>query len=109
MAAAHALDVLLHAVGDPRRRAVFERVSRSRGISVSDLTAGSGVTQGAISQHLKVLKDAGLVVGEAKGRHVYYRAEPQALTPLVDWLGHYELFWRDRMVELRKLLSEIEG
>lgn len=103
------LDTLLHAVGDPRRRAVFEQVSRSHGISVSDLTAGSGITQGAISQHLKVLKEAGLVVGEPKGRHVFYRAKPGALAPLVHWLGHYELFWRDRMSDLRALLEEIDG
>lgn len=75
---------------------------------MADLTAGSGVTQGAISQHLKILKDAGLVTGEAKGRQVFYRAQPRALAPLVDWLGHYELFWRDRMVELRALLAEME-
>lgn len=99
----------MHAVADTRRRALFERVARSTSLSVADLTAGSGVTQGAVSQHLKVLRDAGLVHGERRGRQVLYSANPAALAPLTDWLGHYEEFWRDRLARLRTLVAEIEG
>lgn len=99
---------VMRALADPTRRAVFERVAKSREISVADLTRGSGVTQGAISQHLKSLKQAGLVAERAEGRKVFYRAAPQGLGPLVAWMDHYGVFWRERFENLRTLLKEID-
>jgi DNA-binding transcriptional ArsR family regulator len=66
------------------------------------------VTQGAISQHLKSLKLAGLVVERPEGRNVYYRAQPEGLAPLADWMDHYAKFWRERLDNLRTLLAEID-
>ena len=71
---------------------MFERVCGADEITVVELTRGSGVTQGAISQHLKSLKLAGLVVERPQGRNVYYRASPNGLAPLFDWLRHYGRF-----------------
>ena len=85
-----------------------ERIVGSDEITVVELTRGSGVTQGAISQHLKSLKQAGLVAERPEGRNVYYRAEPQGLAPLVDWMSHYAVFWRERFANLRTLLKEID-
>ncbi len=102
------IDDVMRALADPTRRAVFERIVRSNEISVVELTRGSGVTQGAISQHLKSLKQAGLVAERPKGRNVYYRAQPEGLTPLVDWMSHYGVFWRERFANLRTLLKEID-
>jgi DNA-binding transcriptional ArsR family regulator len=99
---------VMRALADPTRRAVFERISRAEEITVAELTRGSGVTQGAISQHLKSLRQAGLVVERPEGRNVYYRAEPNGLAPLVDWMSHYGTFWRDRFADLRALLKEID-
>jgi len=103
-----AIDTVLRTLADPTRRAVFERVVKSDEITVVELTRGSGVTQGAISQHLRSLRLAGLVAERPEGRKVYYRAEPEGLTPLVDWMSHYGLFWRDRFTDLRTLLQEID-
>ena len=61
------IDIIMRSLSDPTRRAVFERVVRSDEITVVELTRGSGVTQGAISQHLKSLKQAGLVAERARG------------------------------------------
>lgn len=108
MIEAAAIDVVMRALADPTRRAVFERVSRAEEISVIELTRGSGVTQGAISQHLKSLKQAGLVAERAQGRHVFYRAEPQGLAPLADWMSHFGVFWHERFANLRNLLKEID-
>mgnify|MGYP000275851101 CR=1 FL=1 len=55
-----------------------------------------------------VLKQAGLVAERAQGRNVYYRARPEGLEPLADWMGHYGAFWRDRFADLRALLEEID-
>jgi DNA-binding transcriptional ArsR family regulator len=98
---------VMRALADPTRRSVFERIVRSDEITVAELTRGSGVTQGAISQHLKALKRAGLVAERPAGRNVHYRAEPQGLAPLVDWMSHYGVFWRERFADLRTLLKEI--
>jgi len=108
MIEAAAINAVMRALADPTRRAVFEQVVRSDEITVVELTRGSGVTQGAVSQHLKSLKQAGLVAERPEGRNVYYRAEPQGLAPLVDWMSHYSVFWRDRFANLRKLLKEID-
>ena len=103
-----AIDAVMQALAVPTRRAVLERIVRSGEITVAALTLGSGVTQGAISQHLKSLKQAGLVAERAQGRNVYYRARPEGLAPLADWMSHYGTFWRDRFADLRALLKEIE-
>ena len=108
MTEAAGIDAVMRTLADPTRRTVFERVVRSDEISVVELTRGSGVTQGAISQHLKSLKQAGLVAERREGRHVFYRATPEGLGPLVDWMSHYGVFWRERFADLRALLEEID-
>ena len=108
MTKAASINAVMRALADPTRRAVFERIVRSDEINVVDLTRGSGVTQGAISQHLRSLKLAGLVAERPLGRNVYYRAEPRGLAPLVDWMALYGIFWRERFVNLRTLLKEID-
>ena len=108
MPEAAALNTVMRALADPTRRAVYERIVGSDEITVAELTRGSGVTQGAVSQHLKSLKQAGLVVERPEGRNVYYRAQPGGLGPLVDWMSHYGVFWRERFADLRNLLKEID-
>lgn len=102
------INAIMRALADPTRRAVFERVVSSNEITVVELTRGSGVTQGAISQHLKSLKQAGLVTERPEGRNVYYRAQPDGLAPLAGWMSHYGVFWHERLANLRTLLKEID-
>jgi DNA-binding transcriptional ArsR family regulator len=108
MIEATAVDTVLRTLADPTRRAVFERITQSGEISVVELTRGSGVTQSAISQHLRLLKQAGLIADRAQGRNVFYRSEPKGLAPLFDWMSHYDVFWRKRFANLRTLLKEID-
>src|SRR5215468_2716260 len=102
------IDAVMQALAVPTRRSVFERIVRAGEITVVELTLGSGVTQGAISQHLKSLKQAGLVIERPEGRKVFYRVEPEGLAPLFDWMSHYGVFWRERFANLRSLLKEID-
>src|SRR5580765_7445662 len=102
------INTVMRTLADPTRRAVYERIVKSDEITVAELTRGSGVTQGAISQHLKSLKLAGLVAERPEGRKVYYRAQPEGLKPLVDWMSHYGGFWRESFANLRTLLKEID-
>jgi len=102
------INAVMRTLADPTRRAVYERIVKSDEITVVDLTRGSGVTQGAISQHLKSLKQAGLVAERPEGRKVYYRAQPEGLAPLADWMNHYSAFWRERLDNLGNYLKEID-
>src|ERR1700737_254077 len=93
MTEAAPINAVMRTLADPTRRAVFERIVSSQEITVVELTRGSGVTQGAISQHLKSLKQAGLVAERPEGRNVYYRAEPEGLAPRATW---FVKFFRTR-------------
>lgn len=73
--------------------------------NVRALTDQAGISQAAVSRHLSVLKQAGLVVDRPSGRTVHYRAAPQGLAPLIDWIGVYGAFWRERLDRLETLLE----
>jgi DNA-binding transcriptional ArsR family regulator len=100
-----AADEIFRALADPTRRAIFERLTREGEQTVRALTGPAGVSQPAVSKHLGVLKLAGLVRDRRAGRETHYSAQPQGLTPLVDWLGLYGAFWRERFDRLEGLLN----
>jgi DNA-binding transcriptional ArsR family regulator len=98
---------LFRALADPTRRAVFEKLA-GREMNVSELKAGFEVSQPAISQHLAVLRQAGLVTERREGRNAHYRAVPQALAPLADWVERYRGFWPERIEKLKSVLKEMD-
>jgi DNA-binding transcriptional ArsR family regulator len=98
---------LFSALAVPTRRAIFERLARDGEQTVRVLTGHSGVSQPAVSKHLAVLKLAGLVLDRRDGRRTHYSAQPQGLTPLLDWIGVYGAFWRDRFDRLETLLNRM--
>jgi DNA-binding transcriptional ArsR family regulator len=101
-------DTLFTALADPTRRALFERLSRAGELTVRALTEPSGVSQPAVSKHLGVLKQAGLVHDRKDGRQTHYSARPQALEGLVDWMALYGAFWRDRFDRLEDTLNRMD-
>lgn len=90
--------ILLQTLVDPTRRGLFEQLVRHGEHTVHALTALAGVSQPAVSKHLRLLKSAGLIIDRRDGRQTYYRALPQALLPLVEWMA---LFTRDTSSDLR--------
>jgi len=103
-----ASDTLFTALADPTRRALFERLAQGGEQTVWMLTAPSGVSQPAVSKHLGVLKSAGLVVDRREGRQTHYSARPEALRPLIDWIGHYSAFWGTKFDALEDLLKRMD-
>jgi DNA-binding transcriptional ArsR family regulator len=99
---------VFRALADPTRRAIFEELSRQNEQTVHALTLYAGVSQPAVSKHLSVLKRAKLVRHRREGRETHYRAQPDALAPMVDWLNHYGAFWRGRFDQLENLLQRME-
>jgi DNA-binding transcriptional ArsR family regulator len=95
------------ALADDSRRAIFESLTRGEA-AVKDLTARFDISQPAISQHLALLKEAGLVTSRRDGRLVFYRVEPDGIKPLIDWLAHYRMFWAAHIDRLEQLLEDMD-
>ena len=105
---AAATNRIFQALGDPTRRAIFERLSRRGEAAVKDLAAGFSVSQPAVSQHLAALRSAGLVESRRTGRNSFYRVRRAGLRPLVSWIDRYEIFWRERLAHINEVLEELE-
>jgi DNA-binding transcriptional ArsR family regulator len=101
-------DKLFRALADSTRRGVFERLCLKGEQTVGALTAPAGVSQPAISKHLVVLKEAGLVRDRHEGRQTYYSAQLGALAPLLDWASQMTGFWENRFDQLEDLLKRMD-
>jgi DNA-binding transcriptional ArsR family regulator len=101
-------DLLFKTLGDPTRRALFERLCRQGEQTVGALTAQAGVSQPAVSKHLAMLKQAGLVLDRHEGRQTHYSARRDALAPLVDWTSQMVGFWESRFDDLEDLLKRMD-
>ena len=95
------------ALGDPSRRAIFDALAGGEA-AVRDLTARFDISQPAVSQHLAVLRDAGLVESRREGRLVYYRVDPRGVQPIVDWLAWHQSLWTKSVRRLEDLLDRME-
>lgn len=101
-------DLLFKTLGDPTRRAIFERLCREGEQTVGALTLQAGVSQPAVSKHLGVLKQAGLVRDRQDGRQTHYSAQLAALSPLVDWTNQMAGYWETRFDSLENLLKRMD-
>lgn len=101
-------DVLFRTLADPTRRALFERLCREGEQTVVALTTRAGVSQPAVSKHLAVLKQAGLVRDRREGRETRYNAQLAALAPLIDWTKQMTGFWENRFDQLEDLLKRMD-
>lgn len=106
--AAVASDLIFKTLGDPTRRAIFERLCREGEMTVRKITEPTGVSQPAVSKHLSALKLAGLVKDRRQGRETHYSAQPQALAPLMDWASQMTTFWEGRIDKLEDLLNRMD-
>jgi len=98
------LDVF-HAVADPHRRQILDLL-RTGEKPVGELVTHFAITFPGISQHLKILKNAGLVTARKEGRFHYYRANPGPLQDIHEWVAQYEKFWKGRLKQLGQYLGE---
>ncbi len=97
-------DVFL-AVADPTRRAILDLL-REGEQSVSALTGRFPVTLSAVSQHIRVLREAGLVAARKQGRERVYRLNAVPLRDVYAWAGRYEAFWDEKLGALARYLDE---
>jgi DNA-binding transcriptional ArsR family regulator len=99
------MDELLTILADPIRREIIELLGEHER-SAGELVAVFTVSQPAISRHLRVLREAGLVRVRGEGQRRIYRLDPAPLATLDDWLGRYRHFWSARLDALEDRLAE---
>jgi DNA-binding transcriptional ArsR family regulator len=98
---------VFRALADPTRRTLLDRLAAAE-LNATELRDGLGISQPAVSQHIAVLREAGLIAEAREGRHVRYRIDPQGLEPLVAWFDRYKAFWPTRVGRLKTLLKEMD-
>ncbi len=92
MAAAKTADVYT-AIADGTRRSLLLRLAREGERSVSDLLEPLAMSQPAVSKHLRVLRQAGLVRSRQDGRTRLYRVDARKLREVFDWVSHFDIYW----------------
>lgn len=98
---------IFRALADPTRRTIFEKLAAGS-MNASALREGMAISQPAMSQHLSVLRGAGLVREERQGRFVRYEVEPEGLAQIARWLARYRAYWPARIEALKDLLRDMD-
>ncbi|MBE9107143.1 helix-turn-helix transcriptional regulator [Nostoc cf. edaphicum LEGE 07299] len=93
------------AIADPTRRALLDLL-RSGEQPVKELAQPFAMSLPAISQHLQILCEAGLVQMRKAGRQRFYRLNPEPLKHISEWIAHYEQFWQEKLDALGNYLEE---
>ncbi|MFP5109698.1 ArsR/SmtB family transcription factor [Neobacillus sp. C211] len=100
MAASSAKHDVFQAIADPTRRKLLKLLSKEE-MPVTAISEHFPISRTAVSKHLRVLADAGLVKERKAGRETRYKLEPEPLNELKDWLQYFELFWENKLSALR--------
>jgi DNA-binding transcriptional ArsR family regulator len=102
------LDRAFGALSDPTRRAILARLAEGDA-GVLDVAAPFPMSQPAVTKHLGVLEQAGLISRHRLARRRMCHLEPQRLKQLSDWVGSYREFWEESFGRLDELLEELQG
>ena len=100
-----ATDEVFHAIADPNRRKLLD-ILADGDLPAQELARHFDVSFAAVSQHLKVLHEAGLVKRRAEGRHRIYSLAPLPLREVDDWTARYRKFWQGGLKRLRAYLDD---
>jgi DNA-binding transcriptional ArsR family regulator len=102
------LDRAFGALSDPTRRAILARLAEGDA-GVLDVAEPFPMSQPAVTKHLRVLEDAGLISRHRLARRRMCHLEPRRLRQLSDWVGSYRDFWEESFERLDELLEELQG
>jgi len=104
----HPLRDVFDAVADPTRRRLIQLLSEKQELPLHELTEPFQMGRTAVSKHLAILKEAGLVIDRKVGRETRYRLNAAPLREILDWAAFYSKFWSTNMMRLQQLLEEEE-
>lgn len=85
------------AIADPTRRALLLRLAKDGETNVTKLLKPFSISQPAVSKHLRILREAGLVRSRKEGRLRLYEVEANRLRQVFDWVSHFEQYWDDKL------------
>jgi DNA-binding transcriptional ArsR family regulator len=95
---------VFHAIADPHRRRLLDLLTAGD-LPAQELADRFTISFAAVSQHLKVLREAGLVARRAEGRQRIYSLTPERLQEVADWSAGYRKFWESRLKRLHAYLN----
>ncbi|MGP2852222.1 ArsR/SmtB family transcription factor [Serratia bockelmannii] len=98
---------IFKALADPTRRGIFDKLTAGS-MNASALREGLTISQSAMSQHLAVLRNAGLIREAKQGRCVNYQVDPDGLAQIAQWLAKYRAYWPARIDALQTLLKDMD-
>ena len=90
-----------NAIAEPRRRDILAFLAADER-PVGEIVDSLGMGQPAVSKHLKVLRDVGLVHVRREGRHMLYRTNAEAIRPLHEWAATFERYWRHQLIRVKE-------
>jgi len=96
---------LFHAIADPTRREIIDLLA-GKSMPVNEVAENFDISRPAVSKHLKILNECGLVVINKAGRQRYCRADTRKLLEVIEWAQRYRKFWNERLDALEAVLTE---
>ncbi len=96
---------MFEVLAEPNRRRILEQL-REGERTVNDMVARMEISQPAMSRHLKVLREAGLVTARVDAQRRYYRLQQEPLAEIEEWLATFRPFWTDKLDALERYLDE---
>ncbi len=96
-------------VADPTRRAMLDLLVKHERSAGELVSAFPDISQPAVSKHLRILKDAGLVDMRVQAQQRIYTLQPKGLAELDAWIAKYKVFWPDRLDSLERYLDKNKG
>lgn len=101
------LDEVFGALANPTRRDILDALLDGEH-TAGQLAGKFDMARPSVSEHLRALRESGLVEERQAGRHRYYRVTGEPMAELIDWLTPYERFWRDRLTKLGHVLDSLD-
>ena len=96
---------VFQAIADPNRRAIINLVAQQQ-LTLNGVAENFDVSRPAISKHIKILTECGLIIVRQKGRERYCEANLKALAEVSDWVNQYKIFWNDKLDALERFLEK---
>lgn len=97
---------VFNAVAEPRRREILDLLAGTGEWSVNELVVRLGVAQPAVSKHLGVLREVGLVIVSRQGKQRFYKLQPRKLKTVYDWTKHFEKFWEEHLQSIKEIAEQ---
>ncbi|MDD8017528.1 MAG: metalloregulator ArsR/SmtB family transcription factor [Bacteroidota bacterium] len=100
---------VFQAIADPNRRAIISLLAVQQKMNVNGLAEKFKISRPAISKHIKILSECGLVVTSRQGREKYCEMKFQKLTEVSDWVEQYRKFWEEKLDALDSYLTALQA